>query len=104
MLDTMKAGPFASANLIIHQGIANTLHQIIKLPCILRAVEEICGVLPGRHRDHDLADIFQSPDNPHASDSASIFECGLTIPAHPFSLPLCDHPDEWVHEATRKAF
>lgn len=59
-----ESEPFKSANLIIHQGIADIFYQIIKLPCILRAVEEICGVPSGHHWGHGLADISQFPDNP----------------------------------------
>ena len=100
----MKASAFWSANLIIYQSIANTFHQIIKLPCVLRAVEEIRGVPLGHHWDHGLADIFQFPDNPRASDSTfNLGECGLTIPAHPFYLLLSDHLDQWIHGVTRKA-
>ena len=101
----MRASPFGNPNLIIHQGTANTFHRIIKLPCVLRVVEEICEVPWGHHWDHGLADIFQFPDNPHASDSAlDLGECGLTISTHSFSLPHWNRPDEWLGGATRKPF
>ena len=37
-----------SANLIVHQGVANILHQTIELPCVLWLVEETHKVFFGR--------------------------------------------------------
>ena len=53
-----------SANLIVHQGIADIFHQVINPVCILRVIEEICKIISGCYQSHGLADLLQSPGNP----------------------------------------
>ena len=52
---------FLSANLVVYQGVANVLHQTIKLLHVLRIVEETGDILFGCHRDQGLTNLFQFP-------------------------------------------
>ena len=44
-----RSGSLESANLIVHQGMANVFHQTVQLLCILRVVEEIGNILLSCH-------------------------------------------------------
>ena len=48
---------FGKANLIIHHGIANIIHQIVE-PRVLSVVQELRDILLGRHWVQNLTDSF----------------------------------------------
>ena len=45
-------------NLIVHQGLADVIHQIIKLPCVPGTVQELCNIFLCCHRVQSLVDIL----------------------------------------------
>ena len=77
----MRVGPMGGANLIVHQGIANILHQVINPLCIPGLVEETRKVILDHYQIHGLADLSQFTGNPDMSDSILNFgEHKSTVP------------------------
>ena len=54
-----------SANLIVHHGIANIIHNGVNPPRILRAVEEMGKIVLSCHHLQSLADLLQLPASLH---------------------------------------
>ena len=60
---------FGNTNLIIHHSLANIIHQIVDLLCVLSVVQELRDTFLSCHWIQNLADIFQFPSDLRASAS-----------------------------------
>ena len=85
----MRVGLMGGANLIVHQGIADIIHQVINPLCIFGVIEEIHKIISDCYQAHGLANLLQFTGNPNASDPTLNFgEHEHTIPIYLPSLSL----------------
>ena len=75
-----ESEPFGNANLIVHHGLADIIHQIVKLLCILCVAQELRNVLLSFHSIQSSTDAFKLPSDPCSSTPAlDIREGELTL-------------------------